>query len=185
MGKRSNFERIPRDYYPTPKEAVYPLVPHIFGIIKNFAEPCAGDGTLIDHIEKITDHVFTIERIKCTYACDIEPQRKDIAKQDALSLLKDNIPVSDVFITNPPWDRNILHPLIFHLTSIKPAWLLFDADWMHTKQSTSFQKMLKKVVSVGRVKWIEGSKNTGKDNCCWYYFDKDNEDQTQFFGRLT
>ena len=119
------------------------------------------------------------------YACDVEPQRKDIAKQDALSLTKKNVSISEVFITNPPWDRKVLHPLIYHLTSIKPAWLLFDADWMHTKQSSIFQKMLKKVVSVGRVKWIEGTKNTGKDNCCWYYFDKNNEDTTQFFGPIT
>ena len=38
--------------------------------------------------------------------------------------------------------------------------------------------MLKKIVSVGRVEWIKGK--AGKDNCCWYYFDKDNKEQTQF-----
>ena len=42
---------------------------------------------------------------------------------------------------------------------------------MHTKQSIPFLKMLKKVVSVGRVKWIEGSAGVGKDNCCWYLFE--------------
>jgi len=29
MGKRSNFERKPRDYYQTPFEAVKPLLPHL------------------------------------------------------------------------------------------------------------------------------------------------------------
>ena len=29
MGKRSNFERVPRDFYPTPIEAVYPLLEHL------------------------------------------------------------------------------------------------------------------------------------------------------------
>ena len=62
--------------------------------------------------------------------------------------------------------------MIFHLTSLKPTWLLFDADWMHTRQSAIFQKMLKKVVSIGRIKWIKDSKSTGKDNCCWYLFDE-------------
>ena len=49
MGKRSDFERVPRDYYPTPFEAVRPLVPHLpdKGL---FGEPCAGDGRLIRHI---------------------------------------------------------------------------------------------------------------------------------------
>ena len=189
MGKRSNFERIPRDYYPTPKEAVEPLFPHLKNV-KHFVEPCAGNGALIDHLEKIYLINLLLEnkvdkpRIICSYACDIEPQRNDIDKKNALSLMAEDVPVMDCFITNPPWDREVLHPLIFHLTSIKPAWLLFDADWMHTKQSSIFQKMLKKVVSIGRIKWIEGSKNTGKDNCCWYYFDENNKDQTKFYGRV-
>ena len=189
MGKRSNFERIPRDYYPTPKEAVEPLFPHLKNV-KHFVEPCAGNGALLDHLEKIYLINLLLEnkadkpRIICSYACDIEPQRNDIDKKNALSLMAEDVPVMDCFITNPPWDREVLHPLIFHLTSIKPAWLLFDADWMHTKQSSIFQKMLKKVVSIGRIKWIEGSKNTGKDNCCWYYFDENNKDQTKFYGRV-
>lgn len=31
--------------------------------------------------------------------------------------------------------------------------------------------MLRKIVSVGRVKWIEDSPHTGKDDCAWYMFD--------------
>ena len=43
-----------------------------------------------------------------------------------------------------------------------------------------------KVVSIGRVKWIEGSKGVGKDNCCWYLFDAFKEDMkpTEFYGRV-
>ena len=50
MGKRSDFERKPRDFYPTPIEAVYPLLPHLPDGF-SFAEPCAGDGALIEHLE--------------------------------------------------------------------------------------------------------------------------------------
>ena len=32
MGKRSNFERLPRDFYPTPFSAVAPLIPHLRGV---------------------------------------------------------------------------------------------------------------------------------------------------------
>ena len=39
MGKRSSFERIPRDFYPTPFAAVPPLIPHLRGV-RTFAEPC-------------------------------------------------------------------------------------------------------------------------------------------------
>ena len=185
MGKRSNFERVEKDYYPTPLEAVHPLIPHILGYVKTFAEPCAGDGSLIRHIEYLTNNLFDIDYIRCNYACDIEPKDDGIHEKNIFNLLPKDIETSDVIITNPPWSRDILHRIIYHCTSIKPTWLLFDADWMHTKQSTHYRDMLKKIVSVGRVEWIKGSKNTGKDNCCWYYFDKDNKEQTQFFGRQT
>lgn len=51
MGKRSSFERIERDFYPTPYKAVPPLIPHLRGVIK-FAEPCCGNGALIRHLER-------------------------------------------------------------------------------------------------------------------------------------
>ena len=40
------------------------------------------------------------------------------------------------------------------------------------------------IVSVGRVKWIEDSKGTGKDNCCWYLFDPFYKGPTEFYGRM-
>ena len=165
MGKRSDFERIPRDFYPTPFSAVEPLIPHL-GEWYTFIEPCAGDGRLIEHLEKHGG--------KCTHAYDIEPKHWRVEKHDALKL--DELDPSFTFgnakyiITNPPWDRKILHPMIEKFSDMAPTWLLFDADWMHTKQSTQYLTRLKKVVSIGRVKWIEGSSSVGKDNCCWYLF---------------
>ena len=175
MGKRSDFERKPRDFYPTPIEAVKPLLPHLpdgFG----FAEPCAGDGALVEHLE--TKGV-------CMWASDIEPQAEGIHKRSYDELSFDELIDSEYVITNPPWDRTILHPMIEFFAPKKKTWLLFDADWMHTKQSTNYRDSWKKIVSVGRVERIEDSKGTGKDNCCWYLFDKDNTEQTQFFGRQT
>ena len=40
MGKRSDFERKPRDFYPTPFAAVEPLIQHLPQGFA-FAEPCA------------------------------------------------------------------------------------------------------------------------------------------------
>lgn len=171
MGKRSDFERIPRDYYPTPEVAVLPLLPHLSPATR-FCEPCAGDGRLIEHL---TRHGH-----KCAGAWDIEPQRSDIDRHDATDRLIGNI---DCFITNPPWARPVLHSLIEHLSAQHPTWLLFDADWMHTRQSAPFMPWLRKVVSVGRVKWIADSPFTGKDNCCWYLFDAKAQAPTQFIGR--
>jgi hypothetical protein len=73
--------------------------------------------------------------------------------------------------------------LIDRFASIRPTWLLFDADWMHTKQAIPYLQYCSKVVAIGRVKWIEDSKFTGKDNACWYLFDKNEMSGTQFYGR--
>jgi hypothetical protein len=172
MGKRSNFERIPRDFYPTPYEAVVPLLSHL-PPRSVFVEPCAGNGALIDHLES-AGH-------KCALAVDIEPQRQDIQRAYAQQIKQ--VGAADFHITNPPWDRAILHELIGYLSAQLPAWLLFDADWMHTRQSTPFMPCLRKIVSVGRVKWIPDSKMTGKDNCCWYLFDQTSDAPAQFIGR--
>lgn len=171
MGKRSSFERVPRDFYPTPREAVLPLLPHLApGTV--FVEPCAGDGALVDHLES-AGH-------RCGIASDIEPRRSDITPGDALNALWANV---DCIITNPPWSRDVLHPMITHFAAQGATWLLFDADWMHTKQSAPYMPLLRKIVSVGRVKWIPDSPFTGKDNCCWYLFDATTDSPAQFVGR--
>jgi hypothetical protein len=177
MGKRSNFERVERDFYPTPYEAVLPLLSHLDDETF-FDEPCAGNGALALHLEK-HGHI-------CVWASDIEPQPSlsnllKIYQRDYR--LADQQSGADYFITNPPWDRKLLHPLISFMSLLRPTWLLFDADWIHTKQSSDLMKRCVKIVSVGRVKWIEGSKNTGKDNCCWYLFDSKHTGPTTFVGR--
>jgi hypothetical protein len=170
MGKRSSFERIPRDFYPTPREAVLPLLPHL-SPRTCFAEPCAGDGALIRHLED-AGHI-------CGLALDIEPRAEGIRQQDALTAMLVGF---DCIITNPPWSRSVLHSMI-EWFSDTPTWLLFDADWKHTKQSAPYLRWLRKIVSVGRVKWIADSPFTGKDNCCWYLFDQSSEAPAQFIGR--
>ena len=178
MGKRSNFERHARDYYRTPLAAVAPLKGHI-PVGSTYIEPCAGDGCLIGHLEA------SLDLLTCG-AFDIEPQSKFVKRADALNtwrLSDAYIKGCDYIITNPPWDRKILHPMIAHFSAKLPTWLLFDADWMHTKQSAPYMPWLRRVVSVGRVKWIPDSKMTGKDNCAWYLFDQAFHGSTEFIGR--
>jgi len=175
MGKRSDFERIERDYYPTPIEAVKPLISHL---PKSFvyAEPCAGDGRLTQHLDILTD-----SNCICSLMSDIEPQDDGIEKIDAMKVVVPNN--TDLIITNPPWDRKILHPMIERFSSIRPTWLLFDANWMFTKQAKDYLSYCSKIVTIGRVKWIENSKKSGKDDACWYLFDQNNQHQTKFFCR--
>ncbi|WP_246558320.1 hypothetical protein [Bradyrhizobium liaoningense] len=166
MGKRSSFERREADFYPTPWAAVVPLIPYLRGI-NSFAEPCAGDGDLVRHVELLG--------LRCVYQGDIRNG------QDALEL--DRYGGAQVIITNPPWSRNVMHRLITHFQSIAPTWLLLDSDWAQTKQATPFLPSCSHIVAIGRVKWIEGSKHTGNDNACWYRFDAKHAAGPVFHGR--
>jgi hypothetical protein len=177
MGKRSSYERKPRDFYPTPIEAVKPLSPFL-PLTFSFVEPCAGNGALISHLE-------TLSGGECSFACDIEPMCEDVETLDAFELAESHVKHADLIITNPPWDRKILHPLITHLCALKPTWLLFDADWMHTQQSAELVKShLQTIISIGRVKWFPESAGTSKDNCCWYLFVLEKTGETTFKGRV-
>jgi hypothetical protein len=177
LGKRSDYSRKPRDYYPTPLAAVLPLIPHLPASF-TFCEPCAGDGRLVEHVESAH------EDASCITAYDIEPQAGDVEDLDALALAEEHVSGCDVIITNPPWDRKILHPMIERFSDLRPTWLLFDADWIHTIQSAELvRSRLCKIVSVGRVKWIEDSAGSGKDNAAWYLFDRNKSGETEFHGR--
>jgi hypothetical protein len=154
MGKRSSFERVPRDFYPTPAAAVPPLIPHLRGI-HTFAEPCCGDGALVRHLESCG--------LRCVYAGDIA------TGQDALSL--ESYGAADAIITNPPYERLLMHALIEHFIRIMPTWLLIETDWASTKQAAPYMPSCTNIVSIGRLRWIEGTKMSGKQNFAWYRFD--------------
>lgn len=168
MGKRSDFERRKNDAYQTPPSAVGPLLPHLRGI-KTFAEPCAGEGRLIAELQR--------NGLLCTYSGDIEAGVDALTDPGILDVR------CDAIITNPPWTRELLHPMIQRFQWIAPTWLLFDADWVHTRQAIPFIDQCSHIVSVGRVKWIEGSKFTGKDNVAWHRFYCRHIGGPRFFAR--
>jgi hypothetical protein len=154
MGKRSSFERIPRDFYPTPSAAVLPPIPHLRGI-RTFAEPCCGDGALVNHLEA--------HGLRCVY-------RGDIATgQDALTL--EQYGDADTIITNPPYTRPLMHALVQHFARIRPAWLLLESDWAYTKQAGPFMPCCSNIVSVGRLRWIAGTTMSSMENFAWFRFD--------------
>ncbi|MBW8282501.1 MAG: hypothetical protein K0M55_02770 [Rhizobium sp.] len=169
MGKYSTFERIGRDAYQTiDPRAVEALVPHLRGI-KTFAEPCAGEGYLVGQLQR---HGLT-----CAWEGDIE------AGFDALTYPFDEEAVFDAIISNVPWRRDILHAMILRFQAMAPTWLLFDADWIHTKQSAPFMDQCSHIVSVGRLKWIPDTKMTGKESACWYRFHAQHAGGPRFIGR--
>src|SRR4051812_21389076 len=142
MGKRSNFERRERDFYPTPRKAVLPLVPYLRrDRIRTFAEPCVGDGDLARALES---HGFV-----CRYAGDIA------TGQDALA--SDGYGEIDAIITNPPF--SLLVPMIQHFQEIAPTWLFGDLDWTANKYFAEFlRSTCSDIVPIGRLQLIPNSK---------------------------
>jgi hypothetical protein len=154
MGKRSSFERIPRDFYPTPRAAVVPLIPHLRGV-RSFAEPCCGDGQLVRHLESFG--------LRCAYAGDI------VDGQDALA--RASYGMIDAIITNPPYRRPVMHALISHFQGIAPTWLLLELDWAATRQAVPHLISCSDIVTVGRLCLFPETKTAGKQNFGWFRFD--------------
>lgn len=182
MGKRSEFERNDRDYYPTPAKAVLPLIGIVDGA--KFIEPCAGDGRLIEHIEHYVDGA------RCVYASDIEPQPYETSIhieefnlfQADWNRIADRVE-ADMFITNPPWindtkSGNLLFSIINVLSSVRPTWLLLNGNFAFNKRSAPYMRACSDIVPIGRLKWIEDSPHSGKEDCAWFRFDK-TSNQTQ------
>jgi hypothetical protein len=164
MGKRSNFPRRHQDDYPTPARAFAPLIPFLDKRAL-LVEPCPGAGRLVKHMRKAGFEV-------ASRAGDARTQRY---RQPGRPWM---------FVTNPPWTREILHPIIINLSEQAPTWLLFDADWLHLVCAAPLLPRLRQIVSVGRVKWFVGSKSTSLDNSCWYRFGRvDEASPAKFYGR--
>lgn len=167
-------KRNPRDYYPTiDPRAVLPLVAQL-GRDVRYAEPCAGAGDLVDLLDA---HGW-----QCQWAADVQPARRTchstgqlIGQANVLMLpqILEAAPdlVPDIFITNPPWKREWLHPIIDTLARIRPTWLLFDAAWKETQQAARFGPWCSMAISTGRLIWVQDSPYQSTDDVSWYCFD--------------
>ncbi len=176
MGKRSDFKRRPMDKYLTFDERAYPKLNKFLPERTKFWEPCAGAGHIADNLEALGH--------ECVAATDLEPQCERVFRLDALETTRADVDATgaEFIITNPVWTRPLLHRFIEHFARMRPTWLLFDHDWICTPQThmarrngvldgVELRKYCHLVVPVGRLRWIEGTKMSGKDNCNWYLFD--------------
>jgi len=152
MGKRTSYPRKNRDYYPTPEEAVGPLLSHLDPRTL-FDEPCVGGGHLVRYLEE-AGHL-------CVSASDLA------SGQDAMEIQST---VAHCFITNPPWSWPTVSKLISHLSDMAPTWLLLNADVAHNKRMAVHMARCVKFVSVGRCSWM-GNKVKGYENAAWFLFD--------------
>ena len=156
MSKRSGFARIPRDLYNTPAKAVEPLL-RILKPKTLFVEPCYGDGTLARAL------MAAGHRLMEAHDLPTDARVHPYSPQPSV-----------IFITNPPyWGQpEDLHPLIENLSDQAPTWLLMSADWLFNQSSGPLTKRLRRIVAVGRVKWIPDSPYVGKDNAAWLLFER-------------
>lgn len=167
MGKRSDNDSAatnPSDFWPTPAAGVLPLVPHLVPG-STFIEPCAGDGALIDELER---HGF-----KCSMAFDVAPRREGIARRDASRIVGFNM-VSPI-ITNPPWRRKLLEPILDNLVGQATLWLLLPLDYTTNLWTNRFMRHVNKIVPIGRVSWLGNGKG-GMENSAWYRFERNIQD---------
>lgn len=176
MGKRSDFERHPRSFYPTPWVAFEPLIPYLPEAGTHIGEPCAGDGLLCSHLVKAGLHV--------AWAGDIHPLHPNVVVCDAREVPAD-APV-DMFITNPPWPEGgkggePTLEILRHLSSLRPTWALLHTDIMFNTYATPAMAFCHRVVTVGRVKWRPDTKWVGKENCAWLLFDQSRAVEHDFF----
>lgn len=186
MGKREEVKkpRLSRDWYPTrDPAAVAALTPHLWPYVDaqtRYIEPCAGDGSLIDLLSS------SGLPVACVAAYDIEPQAAYITQKSCLFLTKKDCEGADMFITNPPYQWDMLQPILEHLPRLLPTWLLLPADSMHNKRMSQYIDVCSDIQSVGRLWWFEnedGKKVKGVDNFAFYKFDHNHNGPTIFHPR--
>lgn len=178
MGKRSNFEKNPRDYYRTfdPKAGIA-LKPFVEEGLTYF-EPFAGAGDLIKQLDFV----------ECKWASDIEPQQNEgeiyIREISAFHLPKTQISNYDLMITNPPWTKDVFHRSLEHFVPLIDCWFLMSSNWKQNKGSAEYvNKWLTDIVPIGRMKWIEGSPHSSVDDCEWLKFSYWKNDAARFHPR--
>ena len=107
-----------------------------------------GEGDLIRHLESFG--------LRCAYSGDIR------SGQDALGL--DHYGAADAIITNPPYTRDLMHRLIEHFQAHRADLAVTGLGLGVNQAGAPYLSCCSDIVAIGRVKWIEGSKHTGKDN---------------------
>tara|TARA_R110000737_G_scaffold320531_2_gene332107 strand:+ start:153 stop:734 length:582 start_codon:yes stop_codon:yes gene_type:complete len=167
MGKRSNFALKPRGFYPTPIEALVPLVAHLPACGVEYWEPCAGDGRLITNLRTLWPNGY------CARADDILPMRYDVQRGDAVTAIAPRR--ATMAITNPPWPMGGRKggptiQIIRNLAEQLPTWLLLPWNFYANAYMADIGVPCAKIVPIGRVSW-EGNGIAGKDDSSWSLWD--------------
>jgi len=188
MTKREagKFERKERDFYATPEEPIWKLLPELLAY-ETFAEPMCGDGAIVKALES--------RGWVCSWISDMEPLDDMLPRAnmtcDVDMVTGTDLLGCDVIVSNPPWPLppNKLEgaergsptvQIIRHLMALKPTWLLLPSDFMHNRYFEDLVPYCHKTVSVGRVSW-QGNGKKGYDNAVWYLFESSRVNPNPWF----
>ena len=163
MGKRTSFSKVDKDFYPTiDPRAFEAIIPFVRG--RTYAEPCAGNGDLVDGLA---------DAATCKWETDVR-EEVDCRTMDAMSITQDDLEGIDLIITNPPFTKSVLLPMIDHFMSLKPTWLLLPWDLPCNKYFRLYAEGCNKIVPIGRLCWFkkDGKFVRGYENFAWYYWPK-------------
>lgn len=176
MSKRTpGLPQRPRGFWPTPREAVVPLLPFLPAGVE-YGEPCAGDGQMIRNLTEL------LPSSVCGWASDLEPQAEGIFKIDALDIKKSDMSQVEMFITNLPFPKtgqkgDPAISLILHLTTIRPLWTVLPFAFAANDYFRRVAPICAEILPIGRVSWL-GNGIPGKDDICWARFDASNRHPT-------
>jgi hypothetical protein len=172
----SGYERLERDWYPTPPDTSATILPYLseIGAGKPFKlwEPAAGDGAMLDVLAQ-AGHTVT--------GTDIHPMRDNISEEDFLWSLVPPTPC-DGIITNPPYG-DLAQDFAEKIVSfIDRGEVKFGAILVRNEyDSASGKKHLfsdcphfaAKIILTFRPRWIAGSKGSPRHNYCWLVWRRD------------
>lgn len=162
MGKRdgNKFERVEKDFYSTLDPAC--LVPEFLHRIRGcrYAEPCYGEGHLED---------LMMDAATCVWRSDVRETVGSSFVLDATKLTKADLRQADCIITNPPYKWDMLKPLLDHLPTLKPTWLLLPSDYAFNVRMGPYVQRCEHIIAVGRLYW-RLNKVKGVTNFAWYKF---------------
>lgn len=181
MSKRTpGLPQRPRGFWPTPREAVVPLIPMLPRAAR-YGEPLAGNGALVGHLSELWPGG------QPALVSDIHPEAPGIMAKDVMLITKATAPDVDMFISNPPWPKTGQNGdpalgIILHLITIAPCWMLLPWDFAANIYFGKVARFCETIVPIGRVSWL-GNGRAGTDNVAWFYFSADNEICTTIVAR--
>jgi hypothetical protein len=116
----------------------------------------------------------------------VEPRDDRVFRSDALTWADPRLDGGILIITNPPYAWPLLSRMIpLFGDRVWLSWLLLEASFMHTKRAGPLMRRCRKIVSIGRLKWVDGSAHGSTKDYAWYQFGQESgpEASAQFFAR--